>query len=354
MILEHLRGENGVKLGHSAVDRIGEFQLSVSPQNYEVWLHYMAGWSPDLRKAMDDAIERNEGLTDAKLESLHDQFFSSTQLSTQVVETGSRIAREIADALDALKSAGATTERYGATLASASTTLSHANLTGESLQRVVTVLSTATDEMARQNSELNGRLAASTREIDALKTSLQAARAEALTDGLTGIANRKLFDETLRNRVAEAGLDDQELCLVLCDIDHFKSFNDRWGHQTGDQVIRFVAGSLTAYALPDHLVARYGGEEFAIIMPRTSIAQSVQISDSIRTAIEAKKLMRRSTSEPLGQITVSFGVALWRKDESIQSFIERSDAALYASKGNGRNQVTVDSEDQALAAKSAA
>lgn len=354
MILEQLRGPGGVKLGHDAVDQIDTHKLSATPQNYEVWLHYLAGWTPDLRNALDKTISRGETLTDAQLEALHDRYFSSTQLSTQVVETGSKIAQEIADALDALKSAGATTDRYGATLASASQTLSNDELSGDALQRVISVLSTATDEMARQNSELNARLANSTREIDGLKTSLQAARAEALTDGLTGIANRKLFDETLRNRITEAQGDSQDLCLILCDIDHFKSFNDRWGHQTGDQVIRFVAGSLTAYALPDHLVARYGGEEFAIVMPRTALDQAAQISNSIRTAIEAKKLMRRSTSEPLGQITVSFGLALWRADESPQSFIERADAALYASKRNGRNQVTIAEGDEAASAKSAA
>lgn len=350
MITEQLRGESGQKFGHAAVDRIGKFKLSATPQNYEVWLHYITGWTPDLVKTMNAAIDKGEKLTDVRMEELHEKFFSSTQLSTQVVETGNRIAKEIADAIDALKSATDTTEQYGATLQTASHTLSNKALSGDALQRVVSVLATATNEMSSQNGELHARLKQSSREIESLRASLQAARAEALTDGLTGVANRKLFDETLRNRVLEAETEGYELCLILCDIDHFKSFNDRWGHQTGDQVIRFVAGSLSAYALPDHLVARYGGEEFAIIMPRTSLKAAIQIAESIRAAIEAKKLMRRSTNEPLGQITVSFGVADYQPGESPAQLIERSDAFLYESKRTGRNRVTSSSTTSSNAA----
>ena len=350
MIIDQLRGANGVKIGHQAVDRIGEFQLTATPQNYEVWLHYVTGSTPDLTKSLNASIAKGEKLTDVRMEELHEKFFSSTQLSTQVVETGNRIAKEIADALDALKSASTTTEQYGATLQTASNTLASNKLNGDTLQRVVAVLAKATNEMSSQNDELNDRLKQSSREIESLRSSLQAARAEALTDGLTGIANRKLFDETLRTRMLEAETEGYDLCLVLCDIDHFKKFNDKWGHQTGDQVIRFVAGSLSAYALPDHLVARYGGEEFAIIMPRTSLGNAAQISDSIRAAIEAKKLMRRSTNEPLGQITVSFGVAEFKPGEASAQLIERSDAFLYESKRKGRNCVTTEETTRSHAA----
>ena len=117
MIIDQLRGAKGVKAGHQAVDRIGEFDLTATPQNYEVWLHYVTGCTPDLSKTLDAAIAKGEKLTDVKLEELHEKFFSSTQLSTQVVETGNRIAKEIADALDALKSASNTTEKIWRNLA---------------------------------------------------------------------------------------------------------------------------------------------------------------------------------------------------------------------------------------------
>jgi len=270
------------------------------------------------------------------------------------METGTRIAHEIADALDALKRAGATTERYGATLNVAADSLQNSTIDGDALKRLINVLASATTEMSKQNSSLSHKLAQSSQEMEKLRTSLRQARAEALTDALTGIANRKLFDETLRLRKEEADAEKSDLALLLGDIDHFKSFNDTWGHQTGDQVIRFVASALTKFALPDHLVARYGGEEFAMIMPRTSLKDAGRIADQIRTAIEAKRLVRRSTNETIGAVTVSFGAAIYAPGDTVGTLITRADECLYMSKRSGRNRVTLESQMPPVQTSSAA
>jgi diguanylate cyclase len=349
-----LLGPEGLLMGHRTIDEIGRHLLPVSPQNYEVWLTYMMHSSPDLKQAVDKLLSTGKPLNGEDMEQIYERFFSTTHLSTQVMETGSRIAHEIADALDALKKAGATTERYGATLNVAADSLQSASIDGDALKRLINVLASATTEMSKQNSNLSHKLATSSQEMEKLRTSLRQARAEALTDALTGIANRKLFDETLRLRKDEADAEKTELSLLLCDIDHFKSFNDTWGHQTGDQVIRFVASALAKFALPDHLVARYGGEEFAVIMPRTSLKEAGRIGDQIRSAIEAKRLVRRSTNETIGAVTVSFGGALYAPGESVGQIITRADECLYMSKRNGRNRVTLETAMPPLAATHAA
>jgi diguanylate cyclase len=354
MLNTQLIGPEGIALGHRTVDEMGRFELPVSPQNYEVWLTYLTHATPDLKIALDKLIATGKPLTNADMEEMYERFFSTTHLSTQVMETGSRIAHEIADALDALKKAGATTERYGETLNVASASLQGATIDGDALKRLITVLAGATSEMSKQNSSLSQKLATSSQEMEKLRASLRQARAEALTDALTGVANRKLFDETLRLRKEEADSEHTDLALVLCDIDHFKSFNDTWGHQTGDQVIRFVASTLTKFALPDHLVARYGGEEFAMIMPRTQVAQAARIADQIRGAIEAKRLVRRSTNETIGAVTVSFGVALYSKGETVSQLVARADECLYMSKRNGRNRVSIETQLPPITANSAA
>src|SRR5262249_46410523 len=325
MLKKQLMGPEGQVLGHRTVDEMGRHELPVSPQNYEVWLTYFTHSSPDLRSALDKLMAAGKKLTGQDMEELYERFFSTTHLSTQVMETGSRIAHEIADALDALKKAGATTERYGATLNVAAEALTNTTIDGDALKRLITVLASATTEMSKQNSSLSHKLAQSSQEMEKLRTSLRQARAEALTDALTGVANRKLFDETLRLRKEEADAERTELSLLLCDIDHFKSFNDTWGHQTGDQVIRFVASALTTFAMPDHLVARYGGEEFAVIMPRTPLKDAGRIADQIRGAIEAKRLVRRSTNETIGAVTVSFGAAVYAKGETVSQLVARAD-----------------------------
>lgn len=342
MLNAQLIGPEGIALGHRTVDEVGRHDLPVSPQNYEVWLTYLTESSPDLRIALDKLIASGKPISGGDMEELYERFFSTTHLSTQVMETGSRIAHEIADALDALKKAGATTERYGETLSVAATSLTSTTIDGDALKRLISVLASATTEMSKQNSNLSHKLAASSQEMEKLRTSLRQARAEALTDALTGVANRKLFDETLRLRKEESDNAHTALTLLLCDIDHFKSFNDTWGHQTGDQVIRFVASALTKFALPDHLVARYGGEEFAVIMPRTSLQDAGRIAEQIRGAIEAKRLVRRSTNETIGAVTVSFGVALYAAGETVSQLVARADECLYMSKRNGRNRVTME------------
>jgi diguanylate cyclase len=342
MINSHFIGAEGQVLGHRTVDEMGRHELPVSPQNYEVWLSYFTHALPDLRAALDKLMADQRTISPQDMEDLYERFFSTTHLSTQVMETGSRIAHEIADALDALKKAGSNTERYGATLNVAADSLKSATLDGDALKRLIKVLASATTQMSRENSSLSEKLSQSSQEMEKLRTSLRQARAEALTDALTGVANRKLFDETLRLRKEEADEDKTDLSLLLCDIDHFKSFNDTWGHQTGDQVIRFVASALTKFALPDHLVARYGGEEFAIIMPRTPLRDAGRIAEQIRGAIEAKRLVRRSTNETIGAVTISFGGAVYAPGETPSQLLGRADECLYMSKRNGRNRVTLE------------
>ncbi|HEY7798596.1 MAG TPA: diguanylate cyclase [Hyphomonadaceae bacterium] len=354
MLNTQLLGAEGQVLGHRTVDEMGRHELPVSAQNYEVWLTYFTHAMPELRSAIDTLIASGSPINNQHMEDFYERFFSTTHLSTQVMETGSRIAHEIADALDALKKAGATTERYGATLNVAADSLQNATIDSDALKRLISVLASATTEMSKQNSSLSTKLAQSSQEMEKLRASLRQARAEALTDALTGVANRKLFDETLRLRREEADAEKTDLSLILCDIDHFKSFNDTWGHQTGDQVIRFVASALTKFALPDHLVARYGGEEFAMIMPRTPLKEAARLADQIRMAIEAKRLVRRSTNETIGAVTVSFGAALYAPGETPSQLVARADECLYMSKRNGRNRVTMETALPPLSASNAA
>ncbi len=336
-----LQGPGGEAVGQETLDLMRLHGIPPTSANYEVWLSYRLGRPQSLREAIDGRIATGEGFTRDFNTEVYEKFFTGLGASAQIVLAGEKIARDLGQVVSFLKQTEDKSGEYGRTLETAATDLNR-GLAPEQIRQIVSSLAAATLDMANHNQTLNEQLQRSTREIDTLRTSLESVRVESLTDSLTGLANRRMFDETLRMRIDEARAQNTELCLVLCDIDHFKRFNDTWGHHTGDQILRFLASAMQAHARPDLLVARYGGEEFAIVMPRVSLRAAQQTSEALRAAIQAKRLRRRSTNEDLGQVTVSMGIARLQPGDTPQGLIERSDACLYSSKRNGRNQVTTD------------
>jgi len=209
----------------------------------------------------------------------------------------------------------------------------------EQVKAIVEMLVQSTREMRETNKALENRLTLSKTEINNLQQSLEAIRTESLTDPLTGLGNRKYFDRSIEAAVQAALASDEPLSLLMFDIDHFKSFNDSYGHLTGDQVLRLVGMSLKQTIKGQDITARYGGEEFAVVLPNTAIRQALTVADHIRRAVMAKELKKKSTGEILGRVTISVGVSMLRPDDDTDSLIERADACLYIAKRNGRNRV---------------
>ena len=141
---------------------------------------------------------------------------------------------------------------------------------------------------------------------------------------------------------------------MMTDIDHFKKFNDSFGHLTGDQVLRLVAMSVKQNVKGQDIAARYGGEEFAVILPNTVLRSAITVADHIRRAVMTKELMKRSTGEHLGRVTISIGVATLQQGRQRAELIERADACLYAAKRHGRNRVMCETDPEVTAAAAGA
>jgi len=336
-----LQGSGGANVAQETLDLMRLHGVPPTSQNYEVWLTYRLGRNGELREAIDARIGAGEAFNADFNAEIYDRFFTGLGTSAQILLAGEKIARDLNEVVSFLKQAEEKSGHYGKALETAATDLNR-GLAPEQIRQIVSSLAAATLDMANHNQRLTGELQRSTAEIDTLRASLESVRMESLTDSLTGLSNRRMFDETLRMRLDEARAQRTELCLLLVDIDHFKRFNDTWGHHTGDQILRFLASAMQAHARPDFLVARHGGEEFAMILPRVNARAAAQLAEALRAAIQAKRLRRRSTNEDLGQVTVSMGVARLQPGDTPQGLVERADACLYASKRNGRNQVTSD------------
>jgi len=344
-----LNGAECRALAKRALELMETHDVPPSPENYAVWSSYASDHNADLCDTLQAMIESGEPFTAAVNDQLYDKFFSQKVIEDLLLNSSGVMSKELGNVSKTLADASRDTEAYGQTLAGAEGELANAS-DPETMRRMIQDLVEATAKMQNRSRSLERRLQETSTEVTQLRTNLERVREEAMTDALTGVANRKRFDEKLRKGRRQADEKKEEFCLILCDIDHFKRFNDTWGHQTGDQIIRFVAGCMTRHAKDTDTVARYGGEEFGIVLPNTSLAEASKLAETIRHTVESKKLLRKSTNEDLGNITVSLGVAKYRPGEAIESLIERSDTNLYRSKQNGRNRVSVETPEDAAAA----
>jgi diguanylate cyclase (GGDEF)-like protein len=156
-------------------------------------------------------------------------------------------------------------------------------------------------------------------------------------DGLTGLFNRRHFEEALHVELQRAKGFGQPLCLGLVDVDHFKRINDGHSHVVGDAVLKALAEVLVRELRASDVVARYGGEEFALILPQTSIEGARIAAEKVRVAIATSPWNQLLT--PGHEVTASLGLAVWNSDESALDLVRRADQALYAAKASGRNRV---------------
>jgi diguanylate cyclase len=330
--------ERTMAFAEVALGQIKSLRQTAVPRNYEIWYVYATGYNAPLNKVINETLARNGRLTESDLEQIYETYLSHIKTTDRIDKVGARVIGEIDDVMRLMTDALATSTTYGASLDGATKKLSTAK-NSQQVKAIVETLAKSTHEMRGINKALEERLSLSKSEISNLQQSLEAIRAESLTDPLTGLGNRKYFDRMIEMSVQHALAFNEPLSLLMFDIDHFKSFNDSYGHLTGDQVLRLVGMSLKQTIKGQDITARYGGEEFAVVLPNTGLRQALTVADHIRRAVMAKELKKKSTGEILGRVTISVGVSMLKPGDDTDSLIERADACLYAAKRNGRNRV---------------
>jgi diguanylate cyclase len=344
--------ERTLAFAEIALGQIKALRQPAYPRNYEIWYTYATGYNSALNQNINEALARNGTLSTSDLDQIYDNHLSSTRLTDRIDNVGAKVVDEIDQIMAMIEATAGSATNYSESLADVSQKLGAADRDG--VRSIIESLVVATKDMEKTNGALEARLKASKHEITQLQHNLEAVRNESLTDPLTTLANRKFFDLALDKAMTESAKSGEPLSLLMTDIDHFKKFNDTFGHLTGDQVLRLVAQAVKQNVKGQDVAARYGGEEFAVILPRTALQQALTVADHIRRAVMGKELMKRSTGEHLGRITISIGVAVLRADDTAQSLIGRADAGLYAAKRNGRNRVICEADPEVARATMAA
>ena len=340
--------ERTLAFAEVALGQIKSLRQTAVPRNYEIWYVYATGYNAALNKIINETLARNGRLSESDLEQIYETYLSHIKTTERIDKVGARVIGEIDGVMNLITDALGMSQNYDAKLSGANEKLRSAK-TRDQIKPIVDGLMKSTREMRETNKALENRLALSKTEISDLQHSLEAIRAESLTDPLTGLGNRKYFDRAFEIAVRTALANGEPLSLLMFDIDHFKSFNDSYGHLTGDQVLRLVAMTLKQTIKGQDITARYGGEEFAVVLPSTGLRQALTVADHIRRAVMAKELKKKSTGEILGRVTISVGVSLLKPGDDTDSLLERADACLYSAKRNGRNRAICEVDPEYVA-----
>ncbi len=323
-----------------ALPQMTRQRAALHPISYAVWYEHVSGANPALSKELHVLLQQHQTLDDVHTRQLYKRHVAEAAPLDEAVarRISQGIAQVLMDMAHSASEAGDASERFGDSLNVWAHQLGEAAATLPGLP--LRELLAGTQEMHGHMGRLRQRLAHSQREIEALREEVQAARGEALVDALTGLANRRAFDQGLSQclRSEEAGTPTGP-CLILSDIDHFKRINDNHGHAFGDEVLRSVAQALRSVSHSHHLTARYGGEEFAVLMPSAGLHEAVMLAEQMRERIEAQQAALPDQGSTA--VTISLGVTQLGRAESAQDFVGRADRALYAAKHQGRNRVAV-------------
>lgn len=311
-----------------------------TPRAYELLFAHFSEADPEVSRRLLPLLSDEQSPLDELLQDLHELRLADARDLRDAVDAN---AAALADATDGVIADIGSNQRslrgYGHHLDHWAAQLRR-QTSVEELLKAVTVLSLETARAGERNRLLEAQLSGATARIARLRRDLADARREAEVDALTGIPNRRAFERALRRAVAQAraGIGGTFTVLML-DVDHFKRFNDRHGHRTGDNVLRVVGKLLADGVTARDTTARYGGEEFAVLLANADLRAGTAVAERIRVSVEARHLVKKDSREPLGRISVSVGVAQHRPGESGARLIQRADDGLYAAKQAGRNRV---------------
>jgi diguanylate cyclase len=303
------------------------------PLSYAVWYEHVAGRNAALSNEIARLTVGEKPLDEEQTVRL---------FNTHVLDVDEQAAQRVAEGFRGiLEEVGNSARQAGLHSEHFETVLARWHQAVESGEAVDVDRSAAMQADTRQMRAAVGafqaRLDDARSEVERLRRDLDRAREEAMRDALTGLANRRAFDERLAACLTDGS---SQGCVLMTDIDHFKKVNDTYGHLFGDQVLRAVAQGVRACLSPGELAARIGGEEFAILLPGATLTQAQALAERVRATVAASRIKRRD-GDTIGQVTVSLGVAARHRDESAHAWLDRADRALYAAKHAGRNRVTV-------------
>lgn len=328
-------------VAEKAMGSLGEQHVPPTPQNFHVWFKYVLGAPDELKRTINILIAQKRKFDSATNRDLYTTYVGSRGADEAVAH---KVSQQLHDVLSSAQQFLNSAIADNRTQMAAISEVAHRSGTDTDPRVLIETLMNELSRAATRATRLETQFVEKSRELDMIRESLSQSEERAKTDTLTGLPNRRALEEFFRAAQAEAMERGQPLSVLLIDIDHFKKFNDTFGHGVGDQVLRLVASALRERVRDSDLPARYGGEELIAVLPGADLAACTATAERIRGALAECKITRRSTGEVLPGITVSIGVGQFQLGESMEDLIDRCDRALYLAKKCGRNRVVTENE----------
>lgn len=328
-------------IGDAAIRALADMNIPPEPPFYQVWFAHLLKKNEELSSEIEKKLSSDDHVDEYFLKDIHKKYFELAQPAKKIEKYTESILHETTILNKIASAFGTSTEELKKDLAGVAKRAGNEPPSMHIAEELICSLAAAADKAMERNTELEKDLNKASDKINALQQSIEIIATDANTDFLTKINNRRYFDKAVRTLIADAREEKTPLCLIVADIDHFKKFNDKWGHQVGDQVLKLVADVMRENVKGQDLLARYGGEEFALALPNTSLADAATLAENIRIAVGKRKLINKATNVNLGRVTMSFGVSDFQPSVSPEALFAAADAALYQAKNEGRNRVAV-------------
>ena len=318
-----------------ALSQICQLGLAPKPEIYALWYSYFKEDDCDLRKRIDQILASNDTLNDKHF----DIVLSNMRKDNVALK---EFHEDITMVIDDTLSNAANISDNAKDLGDYIYQITHEQDMDQ--QEVIVAISSKARTAMERNSELTQKLEEQQKMVTSLQEEYKRVREELITDNLTKVRNRRFLDERLPLIIEDAHNSKKPLTVLMFDIDHFKKFNDTHGHQVGDTVLKFVGHTMkTLYPDIQDCLFRYGGEEFTIIFEKVGRFEAQKLCNQLLHTIAKKEITLKSTKENIGNVTISGGIAELAPRDDHNSLIEKADMALYESKRNGRNRMTLSS-----------
>lgn len=324
--------------GDAVIGLLERAEIAPLPVFYRLLYDYVAGVR-SLDAARIGAIVDRPEPGRVEQEQLYDEFVKPYEIGDAIGEVVDQMVRRLQTLDAAIVERREASSAQSAELAAASDRLANSNVDRSLLLEWVEQLSAASAAARAANARLTHEAGQARMDLAATRNELSRLSRDSLIDPLTAIANRKGLDGALSIALGDARDKGVELAVAVVDIDRFKQFNDEYGHQIGDAILKLVARAVLATLRANDVVGRMGGDEFVAVLADCSPERALERAEMVRRAVLNCDLAPILGGDILGCVTVSIGVASYRPDDTIISLLDRADRYLLEAKGSGRNRV---------------